>query len=970
MSRGPVYVVPTESHVDEALRDDRVASTCGSFLARLTADWAERPATPEVTRLATALALESVRDEYLGTASHAMALALDEGLGALRRAGIDAVALRRADTPRAMHLARLLEATNEMFRTRHLFDDRALGWIAAAAIDKAPIEELPAAVVVDGLFHFDASQCAWLEALARRVPVTVRMPRTANEPALSILETRWQSLSRAPELEFYELAVPDAVTVVEARTEAAEARAIARAVLDALASGTAAEGIAIVVPALEEDFLEPLRTALGEARVAFREPRGRPPIASPAVRAALAWLDLASAPLNRDVLIDLLRTTAADPAPFVDGSTPSARRHRALAFAGRLARIPVRTDRDGTLLTDALAADISDEETWMLDSIHRVYRARGDLARAATRDEIVAKLKRTWDDLRLSAPSTQTMAALATQDPFDREASLIAVQLRDHATGFRALLEAADRVAGAARILGVADATVSTARFRVELEQALAGVATPGTRRPGSVRVVRAAEVVRLRTDLLIVARASEDALERASGGQAVLDDRTTARFIASRRPPSAMELAAANQSALLAAIDGAARLVVTRSATDAEGRPVAPARLFTELSERSAVLREPASPLHPAASVLSPRGRELATIASDGISKDIDVERRAAVERERLAFFLDPRRPANPWTGSIDTAEGAVREHLPDAFGGTSSRPIAATAIEKGAQCRFSAFATGVLRASSTDTIGEALEPWQRGSLVHRALWIAFEALRKRQVGLGRDAEVAAATAAARKVLVREQGSPLYRAEVDRALRDVAAVVEWSLEDNSDFHFAYGERSFGASRISGAGRGDPGWPALALREGDTTVYVRGRIDRIDLSRDGARARVIDYKTGSLPAWKDVGSLVFQPPLYAYVVLLQMGILSVPEVRSFYLDTSKRPPRTLPIEKSQVFSVEAIKSAERSAARVVIDMWNGNIAPRPADAAICSRCDVRDICRRPAAMPIDDLEPEGEGASS
>jgi hypothetical protein len=143
---------------------------------------------------------------------------------------------------------------------------------------------------------------------------------------------------------------------------------------------------------------------------------------------------------------------------------------------------------------------------------------------------------------------------------------------------------------------------------------------------------------------------------------------------------------------------------------------------------------------------------------------------------------------------------------------------------------------------------------------------------------------------------------------------------------------------------------------------------VKGRIDRVDFSRDGARARVIDYKTGALPAWKDVGTLVFQPPLYAYVVLLQMGMLSVPEVRALFLDTSKRPPRTLPIEKSQVFSVDLMKAAERSAARIVLDMWSGNIAPRPADQAICSRCDVRDICRRPAAMPIDDLEPEGEGA--
>jgi RecB family exonuclease len=145
-------------------------------------------------------------------------------------------------------------------------------------------------------------------------------------------------------------------------------------------------------------------------------------------------------------------------------------------------------------------------------------------------------------------------------------------------------------------------------------------------------------------------------------------------------------------------------------------------------------------------------------------------------------------------------------------------------------------------------------------------------------------------------------------------------------------------------------------------------VFVKGRIDRVDFSADRSRARVIDYKTGALPAWKDVGTLYFQPPLYAYAVLLRMGRLSVPEVRALYLETSRRPPRTLPAEKNQIMSFETMKAAEARASRVVARLWNGDVAPRPADAAICSRCDVRDICRRPAAMPVEELEPDNEGA--
>src|SRR5882762_8710111 len=136
----PLYLVPTESHVDAALADDRVAHTFGSFLAHFVAGASERAATPEVTRLATVLALESMRDEAGWASGQAVALALDEGLGALRRAGVDAGALRRSNAPRSLFLARLLEVTDEMFRARKIFDDRAIGWIAAAAIERARIE--------------------------------------------------------------------------------------------------------------------------------------------------------------------------------------------------------------------------------------------------------------------------------------------------------------------------------------------------------------------------------------------------------------------------------------------------------------------------------------------------------------------------------------------------------------------------------------------------------------------------------------------------------------------------------------------------------------------------------------------------------------------------------------------------------------------------------------------------------------
>ena len=64
-------------------------------------------------------------------------------------------------------------------------------------------------------------------------------------------------------------------------------------------------------------------------------------------------------------------------------------------------------------------------------------------------------------------------------------------------------------------------------------------------------------------------------------------------------------------------------------------------------------------------------------------------------------------------------------------------------------------------------------------------------------------------------------------------------------------------------------------YPVLEMSEGDRTIRLRGRIDRIDVAEtpEGLRFRVIDYKSGSAPSSTDVrrGEML-QLPLYAMAV--------------------------------------------------------------------------------------------------
>jgi RecB family exonuclease len=988
MKAGAVHLLATERHVDQSLREGHPATTARLFLRervlRATEPKALRSATPEMTHLATAIAYD--RLNQLPTTGHAVVGALDDALGALRRAGAGVSALRRARHARGELLARLLEQTDASLARAGAFDDRAIGWVAAEIIDRAGTEELPASVTIDGLFEWDPSTFAWVEALARRIPVTVRMPRfatvlasagtthqtnllaTGPDALLSELEARWHDLPGAPELELFDAVMPTPVSLVEAATPGAEARAIVSAVRDALAAGANAEAIAIAVPALDESFLEPLRAAFGEARIAFAEPRGRPPIAAPAVQAALGWLDLAVA-LQRDGLIDLLRSHAVDSAPFVDGETLEHRRRAALALAARLARVPVGTDHDRTLLQQVLAAEIDSRsgDAWMIDALGRILSALSDLVEPLPRSVLARKLLVAWARMGLGESASRALQAFLAREDSSPEAEVLAALVREEAVGLGALVEALHRVEEAALVLGEGDTPVSAARLRAEIDHALAGVAPRGTRRAGAVRIVRVSDVARYPTELLIVARAVEGAFGVSPDGSLVSDD-LAAMLPSGRRPLPLRLLTAAKLTELVCAIAASGRLLITRSTSDAEGRACAPHALFSELRAAYSVTVEPASAVSPTSSVLSERGAELVALGMGSEPHDADIARRVSIERERLAFFFDPTRSAGPVSGAV-ADEPEARQRLREAFGGTQAKPIAATSIERAALCRFAVFATRVLGASPSDTVGEGLEPWQKGSLIHRALQAAFEAIRARGEGATRAELEALASAAARKAVLRDKSSALFRAEVERALRDVAAVVAWSLDDPSDFEFAYGERAFGDRRPERArsNRGDPSWPALAIGEGAASVFVGGRIDRIDSSRDGSRVRIIDYKTGALPAWKDVGTRLFQPPLYAYAVLRQMGQLSLTETRALYLDTSKRPCKVLPAEDKQVLSTQRIAEAQKRAASLVGRLWRGDVAPRPADAQVCARCDVRDVCRRPAAMPVEELDPEAEG---
>jgi RecB family exonuclease len=143
-------------------------------------------------------------------------------------------------------------------------------------------------------------------------------------------------------------------------------------------------------------------------------------------------------------------------------------------------------------------------------------------------------------------------------------------------------------------------------------------------------------------------------------------------------------------------------------------------------------------------------------------------------------------------------------------------------------------------------------------------------------------------------------------------------------------------------------------------------VWIDGQIDRIDLAPDGT-ARVVDYKTG-VP--REPTGLPIQLALYAAAVPRALAARGqeTPRVTAEYVVLRSGRP----IERKVAAAARgredpdawraARADARTLARRAAHALSNGEIAPRPMTPSLCSRCEARDVCRRPAVMPHDDGE--------
>ncbi len=683
-----LVLVASERHAEyEAARGARVL-TLRDLALRLceAAEPAVRETAPESTRLLTRKTLRGQPP--------ALAVAVDDALGQLRRAGTRTSDLARISGARSALLAAALEQTDARLSEYRLRDQRASAWLAARALPRLSIPELSGVrcARVRGLSSWENGELALLEALHKKLRaasaggVVIELPTVpdflgaplsdAVAQLAARLEQRWAEELDHPELAFVEArAGAQRPQVISAAHEASEARVVARTVLDALARGTALDRIAIVPVDAADAFLEPLRAELTAAKLPFSEAWSRATSSAPEAHAALELLRLAQGPLFRDALVDVLRV------PDLELETLLGEAH-SLAFVDLIARLPVKVDRTGRELLLALDSErrrcdpkrereletIRVAELALSTLLARFERMREPSTRRAFRD----RSRALFAELGLLTASRRGLTQAIRYAEQADHAPLAA--LGQNARAGRAIDLALERVVSAAELLKLTEERLPLSEFYEEFAGRV-GIARaePGCRARWDFARRGPGRSGSLDWDLLIVCRAASSTLDwQAASSDSVLDADLVDQLPAARRPITASERAAFTRLALASAMSRAQHSVVTWAKRDARGGSGA-SRLVMNLSPDECLV-EPASPLDPGAR------RVLALPLASA-----EVRARASLELRRQEFYADPDSALDFGNGSAGALERWV--------GGDRDRPLALTQLERYARCAFLGF-------------------------------------------------------------------------------------------------------------------------------------------------------------------------------------------------------------------------------------------------------------------------------------
>ena len=235
-------------------------------------------------------------------------------------------------------------------------------------------------------------------------------------------------------------------------------------------------------------------------------------------------------------------------------------------------------------------------------------------------------------------------------------------------------------------------------------------------------------------------------------------------------------------------------------------------------------------------------------------------------------------------------------------------------------------------------------LDPAEKGNLMHEVLEETLSRGAKEGWWRARNAEkaqeaLADETQKAFRKFEKEgvPGSPaLWQWSQFNLERDLRRALKKALEEK-DWTPVDFEKGFGR----------PGQPEVAFPTPKGVFRLEGWMDRVDLSPDGKKLRVVDYKSGSNDGFKEDSvkeGTKIQMPLYLWACrTLYPG--AVPEQAVYEFVTAKGNYRSIPFNAADWKKVEDPLATLLTTASEAVDQ-----GLFPAAAKACKNCDYRILC--------------------
>lgn len=293
----------------------------------------------------------------------------------------------------------------------------------------------------------------------------------------------------------------------------------------------------------------------------------------------------------------------------------------------------------------------------------------------------------------------------------------------------------------------------------------------------------------------------------------------------------------------------------------------------------------------------------------------------------------------------------------------GISAGQVSASRLEEYVKCPYFFFLKRVVELQPWEEQGkvDAIDPLERGLIIHSIL----------ENFLKDHADVLSHASA--ESLRRLLEAPALAA-LEKARPPGIADLLWEIERDSLMTMLTSWLEFEAGRADGDMRvarlelpfgqfsPEEKHPAFRMKAGMHTFEFRGRIDRVDCSRDGRRGRVTDYKTGLLP--ESMAKAASRTPLmsgeriqlavYAGALLELEGFNGLEQIEAEYLHL--QPKDGLVVACS--FSHEELQGALQALPAVLEAVGDGieggaffaRTSGKVRPSGHCDYCDYLPVC--------------------